>query len=68
MGLFAQRPEQDEEAVSLPGEPVRPRSAAELLDEAARVDAAAIDTGPGVASIVVPLPPVPAGTGEPGGE
>ena len=38
MGLFTQRPEFDDELPGLPGEPLRPTTAAERLDDASPID------------------------------
>ena len=56
MGLFAKRPQQEETATVLPGEPLVPESAAERLADSAPVDAGAIGPLGTVASIAVPLP------------
>ncbi|WP_298872222.1 hypothetical protein [uncultured Microbacterium sp.] len=61
MGLFVQRPEEPSEWAGLPGEPVRPRSRAEVLP-----DEEGLETSPAgllglldapVASIEVPVVP-----------
>ncbi|KTR95096.1 hypothetical protein NS220_07100 [Microbacterium testaceum] len=43
MGLFVQRPEEPSEWAGLPGEPVRPRSRAEVLPDDEPVNAASAD-------------------------
>lgn len=62
MGLFIQRPEQNEEWAGLPSEPARPESEAErLADAAPAVDALGLDLlggGGAVESIVIPVGPV----------
>lgn len=56
MGLFTQRPEQNEEWAGLPSEPLRPESAAERLPQVA-AEAASLHVGGGVESIVIPIEP-----------
>jgi hypothetical protein len=61
MGLFTQRPEQNEEWAGIPSEPLRVESDAERLADAAPVDAGglALDgIGVAVESIVIPVVPV----------
>jgi len=61
MGLFTQRPEQNEEWAGIPSEPLRVESDAERLADAAPVDAGglALDgLGVAVESIVIPVVPV----------
>lgn len=60
MGLFTQRPEQNEEWAGLPSEPARPESEAErLAAEAPSLDAMIGISGTGaVESIVIPVAPV----------
>lgn len=61
MGLFQQRPEDEEKQWGLPSEPLE-RSASERLDEAPAVDplALGLDPSPAVSSIVFPVaPPAP---------
>jgi hypothetical protein len=62
MGLFSQRPEQNDELPGLPGEPLRAETAAERLRDDAPADAAALDLlgfgGGTVESIVIPVAPV----------
>ena len=61
MGLFTQRPEFNDELPGLPGEPLRPTTAAERLDEASPIDLGVlgIDTlGASVESIVIPVIPI----------
>jgi hypothetical protein len=61
MGLFTQRPEQNEEWAGIPSEPLRVESDAERLADAAPVDAGglALDgVGMAVESIVIPVAPV----------
>ncbi len=62
MGLFTQRPQFDEELPGLPGEPIRPETAAERLAHAAPVDIGSAGllgvTGGAVESIVIPVAPV----------
>lgn len=56
MGLFTQRPEQNEEWAGLPSEPARPETEAErLADAAPAADAFAFGS---VESIVIPVVPV----------
>ncbi len=60
MGLFVQRPEEPSEWAGLPGEPVRARTAAEMLPDDDQPDASPaallglVDGS--VASIEVPIP------------
>ncbi|MCW2164786.1 hypothetical protein B0I12_001921 [Microbacterium hydrothermale] len=67
MGLFVQRPEEPSEWAGLPGEPVRARTAAEMLPDDDQPDASPaallglVDGS--VASIEVPIPS-PSETGE----
>ncbi|GAA1468418.1 hypothetical protein [Microbacterium thalassium] len=63
MGLFTQRPEEPTEWAGLPGEPLRPASAAERLDDAAPVDLGLMpDASGAVESIAIPVAlPEPAG-------
>jgi len=61
MGLFTQRPEQNEEWAGIPSEPLQVESDAERLADAAPVDAGglALDgLGMTVESIVIPVAPV----------
>lgn len=56
MGLFTQRPEQNEEWAGLPSEPARPETEAErLADTAPAVDALGFGV---MESIVIPVAPV----------
>jgi hypothetical protein len=61
MGLFMQRPEEPSEWAGLPGEPVRPRSPAEVLPDDGSADAVTTGIlGVGevpLSSIVIPLTP-----------
>jgi hypothetical protein len=61
MGLFAQQPEFDDELPGLPGEPLRPETAAERLADAPPVGiglAGLLGASEGaVESIVIPVPP-----------
>jgi hypothetical protein len=61
MGLFTQRPEFDDELPGLPGEPLRPETAAERLADAAPVDVGMVgllgEGGAAVESIVIPVAP-----------
>ena len=63
MGLFVQRPEEPSEWAGLPGEPVRPRSRAEVLPDDEPVDAASaglLGTGEvPLSSIVIPIAAIP---------
>jgi hypothetical protein len=61
MGIFAKRPEQDQAPISLPGEPLRPRSAAELLGTEAPVDAASLGSETISVSVPIALSAVEAG-------
>ena len=56
MGLFTQRPEENDEWAGLPSEPLRAESFAERLPDAAPVNATALDFG-GIGSISIPLTP-----------
>ena len=61
MGLFTQRPEQNEEWAGIPSEPLRVESDAERLADAASVDAgglAVTELGVPIESIVIPVVPV----------
>ena len=60
MGLFTQRPEQNEEWAGIPSEPLRVESDAERLADAAPVDAGgvALDGLGAVESIIIPVAPV----------
>ena len=61
MGLFTQRPEFDDELPGLPGEPLRPATAAERLEISSPIDLGALgidDLGATVESIVIPVVPV----------
>ncbi|MFB4354309.1 hypothetical protein RAC69_14245 [Microbacterium sp. LS_15] len=63
MGLFQQRPEEEEKQWALPSEPLE-RGASEVLDTAPAVDPLSIglgaETGGSVSSIVFPVaPPAP---------
>lgn len=62
MGLFTQKPQFDDELPGLPGEPLRPESAAERLPDAAPVDIGLVgllgEHSDTVESIVVPVVPV----------
>lgn len=56
MGMFTQRPEEPTEWAGLPSEPLRPRNAAERLDDAPPVDLGLPSAGDGaVESIVIPV-------------
>lgn len=56
MGLFTQGPRFDDETPGLPGEPLRPETAAERLPDAGVADAAAWNAGgTGIHSIAIPL-------------
>lgn len=55
MGLFVQRPEENEDWAGLPSEPLRSESTAERLTDAARIDAASLDAIFGAGSIVIPI-------------
>lgn len=58
MGLFVQRPEEPSEWGGLPGEPVRPRTQAELLsddDQSAPPNALLGLADAGTMSVVIPL-------------
>ncbi|TDN92535.1 hypothetical protein [Microbacterium sp. BK668] len=61
MGLFTQRPEENEEWAGLPSEPHRPESAAEMLTDASSPDAAGVDLFPAAGSIAIPVIPPPEG-------
>ena len=54
MGLFTQRPEENDEWAGLPSEPHRSESFAERLPDAAPASATALDLG-GIGSISIPL-------------
>lgn len=56
MGLFIQRPEENEEWAGLPSEPLRPESAAERLSDPAPA-IGALGAGGSVESIVIPVAP-----------
>ncbi|MEU1970201.1 hypothetical protein ABZ477_00925 [Microbacterium sp. NPDC019599] len=57
MGLFTQKPEENDEWAGLPSEPLRARTDAEQLKDAAPVDAGGVDLLFGVGSIsVLPIP------------
>jgi len=56
MGLFTERPEENDEWAGLPSEPHRAESFAERLPDAAPPSATALDVG-GIGSISIPLPP-----------
>ena len=56
MGLFTQRPEENDEWAGLPSEPLRSESFAERLPDAAPASATALDVG-GLGSISIPLAP-----------
>lgn len=58
MGLFTQRPEENEEWAGLPSEPARPESAAERLTDASSYDAGGTDLFFGASSVVIPVTPV----------
>lgn len=61
MGLFTQRPEQNEEWAGIPSEPLRVESEAERLADAAPIDAGGFglaEAGVPVESIVIPVAPV----------
>ena len=62
MGLFTQKPESDDELPGLPGEPVRPETAAERLNDAAAIDIGLVsllgEGGGAIESIVIPVVPV----------
>lgn len=62
MGLFTQRPQFDDELPALPGEPLRPETAAERLPDAAPVDLGLVgllgEIEGAVESIVIPVAPV----------
>jgi hypothetical protein len=62
MGLFTQRPEQNEEWAGLPSEPLRPESAAERLGQLSG-NAASVDVGESIESIVIPVAPFTQGAG-----
>jgi hypothetical protein len=61
MGLFMQRPEEPTEWAGLPGEPVRPRSRAEVLPDDGSADPSTTGLlGVGevpLSSIIIPLTP-----------
>ena len=56
MGLFTQRPEENDEWAGLPSEPLQPESFAERLPDGAPVTATAFGLG-GIDSISIPLAP-----------
>lgn len=62
MGLFAQRPEENDEWAGIPSEPLREESAAERLGAPAPVGALGLGGpvlgGSAVESIVIPVAPV----------
>jgi hypothetical protein len=61
MGLFTQRPEQNEEWAGIPSEPLQVESEAERLADAAPIDAGGLTLdglGIAVESIVIPVAPV----------
>ncbi|QIG40330.1 hypothetical protein G5T42_13290 [Microbacterium sp. 4R-513] len=58
MGLFTQRPEENEEWAGLPSEPARAESAAERLPDAPSPGAGGIDLLFGAGSVVIPVTPV----------
>lgn len=63
MGLFQQRPEEPTEWAGLPSEPLRSRSEAELLEDAAPVDAGfggLFVQGTAIESIEIPVEVEPA--------
>jgi hypothetical protein len=58
MGLFTQRPQEPSAWAALPGEPLRPRSPADRLEDASPVlDGLGLVTG-GVESISIPVEPI----------
>jgi hypothetical protein len=59
MGLFTQRPEENDEWAGLPSEPLRPTTAAEQLPDAAPVDVGALDALFGAGSVAIPLVAAP---------
>lgn len=62
MALFAHKPQFNDELPGLPGEPLRPETAAERLTDAAPVDAGGVGLlgdGGAVESIVIPVVPQP---------
>jgi hypothetical protein len=61
MGLFVQRPEQNEEWAGIPSEPLRAETDAERLADASHVDAGGLglaQLGVPIESIVIPVAPV----------
>ena len=58
MGLFTQKPEENEDWAGLPSEPSRAETAAERLTDAATVDAGGLDLFFGASSVVIPVSPV----------
>lgn len=58
MGMFTQKPEENDEWAGLPSEPARPENAAERLTNAASVDAGGLDLFFGASSVVIPVTPV----------
>ena len=61
MGLFTQRPEQNEEWAGIPSEPLRVESDAERLADAPPIDASGLgfgELGTAVESIVIPVVPM----------
>lgn len=67
MGLFQQRPEEPTEWAGLPSEPLRAKSEAEMLEDAAPVDAGfggLFVQGTAIESIEIPVEVEPEGDGE----
>lgn len=60
MGLFTQKPQEENTWMALPGEPRDETDAADTLPSASPVDPLALDFGTQVTSIVFPVaPPAP---------
>ena len=58
MGLFTQRPEENEDWAGLPSEPARDESTAERLTDASSYDAGGLDLFFGPGSVLIPVTPV----------
>lgn len=58
MGLFTQRPEENEDWAGIPSDPARRESVAERLTDASSYDAGGLDLLFGAGSVVIPVTPV----------
>lgn len=58
MGLFTQRPEENEDWAGLPSEPAREETAAERLTIDSAYDGSGVDLLFGAGSVIIPVTPV----------